>query len=364
MPQAQNKKKDANPAKTVLMARFSALGDVAMTIPAIYSACRTNPSVRFVMVTRPAMTSIFIDAPDNLIVIGADVKEKYAGIRGIATLCRELMADYAPDVFIDLHNVLRTRLMSVFLGMKGIRTSRLVKPRSARRALTRRHNKVMLPLPSQLVRYHEAFTGGGINIADKFSGLFGGRAMAPASLFAAITGPKPTGQRWIGIAPFAAHQGKIYPPEMMEEVVALIDAKAKDDDIRVFLFGGGEKECAILDDWASKYKSTTTLAGKKYGFPAELALINHVDVMVAMDSGNMHLAAITSAPTVSIWGATHPYCGFTGWHQSEDNTIQLALDCRPCSVFGNKPCHRGDHLCMRAIKPRLIFEKINQYLSK
>lgn len=364
MPPAQNKTATAGGVKTVLMARFSALGDIAMTIPVVYSACRTHPSVRFVMVTRPSMTSIFMAAPANLTVVGADVKEQYAGIRGIAALCRELIAEYAPDIFIDLHNVLRTRLMSIFLGSKGIRTSRIVKPRSARRALTRRHNKLMLPLPSQQIRYREAFEQGGIGITEQFDGLFGGKNAAPVSLFAAITPPKQHGERWVGIAPFAAHEGKIYPPEMMEEVVALINAKAEDDGIRIFLFGGGDKESAILEGWATKYKAATSLAGKKYGFPAELALINHLDVMVAMDSGNMHLAAITSAPTVSIWGATHPYCGFAGWRQSEDNTIQLPLDCRPCSVFGNKPCHRGDHLCMRAIKPRVIFEKINQYLSK
>ncbi len=81
-----------------------------------------------------------------------------------------------------------------------------------------------------------------------------------------------------------------------------------------------------------------------------------------MDSANMHLAALAGTPTVSVWGATHPYCGFRGWRQKEELTVQLPMDCRPCSVFGNKPCLRGDYLCLAAIKPELILNKVKNYL--
>ncbi len=144
--------------RTVLLARFSALGDVAMTVPVVYSACRCYPDVRFVLLTRPSMTSIFVDAPSNLTVVGADVKTEYKGVGGIRRLAADMVADYSPDVFVDLHNVLRTRLLSVFLRMSGIRTARIYKPRAKRRALTRKHNKVMLPLVSQRARYREAFS--------------------------------------------------------------------------------------------------------------------------------------------------------------------------------------------------------------
>ena len=60
---------------SVLLARFSAYGDVAMTVPVVYSACRCYPDVRFVLVTRPSMRAIFVNAPANLTVVGADVKQ-------------------------------------------------------------------------------------------------------------------------------------------------------------------------------------------------------------------------------------------------------------------------------------------------
>jgi ADP-heptose:LPS heptosyltransferase len=77
-----------------------------------------------------------------------------------------------------------------------------------------------------------------------------------------------------------------------------------------------------------------------------------------MDSANMHIAALYNVPVVSIWGATHPYAGFYGWGIDLENSIQLPLACRPCSVFGNIPCYRGDHACMEHITPSMIIDKI------
>ena len=85
--------------------------------------------------------------------------------------------------------------------------------------------------------------------------------------------------------------------------------------------------------------------------------------MLSMDSGNMHLAVLAGTPVVSIWGATHPFAGFLGYGMTEDNVLQVNdLDCRPCSVFGNKSCLRGDYACLRRITPTMVIEKISAML--
>lgn len=94
------------------------------------------------------------------------------------------------------------------------------------------------------------------------------------------------------------------------------------------------------------------------GIRAELALLSHCNVMLSMDSANMHLASLVGLRTVSVWGATHPYAGFMGWNQQMHDAVQLDMVCRPCSVFGNKPCARGDYHCLNGIPPSLIIEKI------
>jgi ADP-heptose:LPS heptosyltransferase len=77
-----------------------------------------------------------------------------------------------------------------------------------------------------------------------------------------------------------------------------------------------------------------------------------------MDSSNLHLAALAGVPTVSIWGATHPDIGFAPYGESKNNTIiqinTSDLPCRPCAVFGDKPCYRGDHACMKNITPEQV----------
>lgn len=342
---------------TVLVARFSALGDVAMTVPVLYSVARCNPDVRFVMVTRPAMTEIFVNPPENLTVVGVDLKDDYTGPRGIWRLFRELHAEYRFDAFADLHDVLRTRLLRAVCRLHGVPVQRVNKCRAQRRRLTRRVAKSTTPLVSMRSRYREVFYKLGLPVTNRFSGLYPGRCQAPAALFAEVMArSRQYGEQWIGIAPFAAHQGKIYPPEQMERVLALLSADGSRR--KIFLFGGGSRETEILERWAATYPDTVCLAGRRLGFKAELALMNHLDMMVCMDSGNMHLAALAGTRVISIWGATHSACGFTPWRQSGDDRIQLPLPCRPCSVFGQKPCLRGDYHCLSGIRPEIIYQHI------
>lgn len=341
---------------SVLMARFSAIGDVAMTVPVIYSACRCYPDVSFTLVTRPAMTGIFVNAPANLTVVGADIKNDYTGVGGMRRLVADLDRTGHFDTFVDLHDVLRTRLMGIFCRLRGMRVARINKGRGSKRALTRRRNKVMLPLISQRARYRETFYRAGLPLTERFEGLYDGHSKADPAIFSQITAPKASGETWIGIAPFAAHAGKIYPPQQMYRVA---ESLASRDATRLLLIGGAGTEQETLESWAAALgDKAVSLAGKRYGFSVELALFNHLDVMVTMDSANMHLAALTSTPVVSIWGATHPYCGFKGWRQNDNDTIQLPMTCRPCSVFGNKPCHRGDYLCLSAIKHETIVARV------
>ncbi|MDE6495168.1 MAG: glycosyl transferase family 1, partial [Duncaniella sp.] len=119
----------------------------------------------------------------------------------------------------------------------------------------------------------------------------------------------------------------------------------------------------IFAGWAARYPGVISLADKRHGFPVELSLLSHLDVMVSMDSANMHLASIVGVPVISVWGATHPYCGFKGWKQQDTDTVQLTMTCRPCSVFGDKPCYRGDYHCLNGISPQTIIDKITARIN-
>ena len=136
---------------------------------------------------------------------------------------------------------------------------------------------------------------------------------------------------------------------------------SKDEQTTIFLFGGRGYEQAILEEWAFQYPRVKSVAGR-YSLDKELMLISQLDLLLCMDSANMHFASLAGTRVVSIWGATHPYAGFYGYGQKPEDAIQAKLDCRPCSIYGQKPCLHGDWACLKQIKPEQITEKINAIL--
>lgn len=341
-------------ARRLLVTRFSALGDVAMTVPAIYSLCRRHPDTLVVLVTKRSVAGLFVNAPASLAVVGVDLGE-YRGVRGLWRLARELHHTWQIDAYADLHDVLRTKVLRLYFATHGVPTAVIDKGRALKSRLTRSRGKELAPLPTSHSRYADTFRRLGLQCEPEadFVSLYDTRP-ADASLYAGVLPVRRDGVRRIGIAPFAAHRGKIYPPEQMRRVIELL----VEDKVEVFLFGAGAEEAAVLDAWADELPGVYSLASLHLGWSAELSLMASLDVMLTMDSGNMHLAALTGTRVISIWGATHPYCGFRGWRQTDADTIQLALTCRPCSVYGNKPCARGDYRCLAAITPAVIASRL------
>ncbi len=348
--------------RNLLVTRFSALGDVAMTVPVLYSVCESNPQIRFVMLTKAgAATAIFLNPPSNLEVVGVDLK-KYDGPSGLYRLYRELRKRYDIDAYADLHDVLRTKVLRLLFRLGGATVCKIHKGRRGRRALTRRRNKIMLPLPTSRARYREVFWRIGLNREDTFDSLFTASSPASPQLYAAATPPRAEGETWVAIAPFARHAGKIYPLHLMRQVVEEIAARR---GWKIFLLGAGDKEREILQEWHRiSPANIVNMAALNLGIEVELHLLSHCNVLISMDSANMHLASLVGTRVVSVWGATHPYCGFMGWRQKKGDAVQLDMTCRPCSIFGNKPCVRGDMHCMYGIQPAYIISKLDHALSR
>lgn len=348
-------------AATVLITRFSALGDVAMSIPVVYDICRAYPEYRFVMVTKNTVAGVFVNPPPNLTVEGIDFR-LYKGMWGLFRLFRFLRHTYGYTEFVDLHDVTRTKVIRILSRLTGIRVSHINKKRRERRRLIRRSQGVPLPeLESSFTRYREAFNRIGLNAPVRFTTLFDDRPVNPAEL-TDVTGSsvRPKTEHWIAVAPFAAHNGKIYPEHLMREVISELSSRPA---TRLFVFGAGESEKAAIHRMTEGLSGVISMADLRIGLGRELKLLSLMDVAITMDSGNMHLAAIAGVKVVSIWGQTHPCCGFSAWRQDPSNAIGADLSCRPCSVFGNKPCAFGDYRCMSAVTPRQIINRIDQIMK-
>jgi ADP-heptose:LPS heptosyltransferase len=330
------------------------MGDVAMTVPVIKNVLEQNPALQITVVSNSFLEPLF-EGIERCQFHPAYLKGQHKGIVGMFRLFRALKNLAYFDAVVDLHSVLRSHLLSTFFKLKGVAIAKLDKGRTEKKALTRRDQKVFVTLTSMHERYASVFREIGFPVLLDHARPIHFKKQIPIALQAVFSSEK----KVIGVAPFAQYEEKMYPIEKMKKVVGQLTAA----NYTVLLFGGGELESAILQQWEQEIFSAFSVAGK-HSFKDELAIISNLDQMVSMDSANMHLASLFNVPVVSIWGATHPYAGFNGWGQPDKSIVQLDLACRPCSVFGNKPCYRGDHACMHWIGEELIVEKITQkYLA-
>ena len=341
-------KSDA-PLRNVLVIRLSALGDVAMTIPALYPVCKANPGTRFVMLTKKWPASMFHDRPGNLMVIGIDVKTEYKGVAGLMRLAKQLRHDYDIDAVADLHNVLRSRVIGLCMKLHGIPVVRLDKQRARRKALIT--HKTAEPVTPTIERYRNVFSQLGLQAPANFTRLYDGKPL-PAS---PIVPDKKPGQRWIAVSPFSAHEGKVYPLELMRQVVASL---SEHENYQVFLMGGGKEEKIALRKMVGKNKRVISMAEIKHGFIDEFALLGKCDLMLTMDSANMHLASLMGVKALTIWGATAPSCGFLGYGQDAADDLQLDMDCRPCSIYGERSCRYGDYRCLNNIPAEEVVKRV------
>ena len=323
-----------------------------MTVPVIQSVAESYPDIRFTVLSNVRFAPFFEHMPGNVSFWGVDLKKDYHGFGAMFKLFRQLRKRHF-DAVADLHGVLRTTALSFFYRLCFVKVRKIDKDRRSRKRITRQKNKDLTPRLTSFDRYRIVLEKLGFRFELKFRSIFGeGRGdLSSISYIGAKDCP------WIGIAPFAAHKGKIYPLYLMEEVVAQLDSAGV---CRQFVFAYG-RELTQVKEWADKYRSVEMI-DTRLGMAGELILMSHMDVMLAMDSSNMHLASLTGTPVVSVWGATHPAAGFMGWGQNPDDCIQLDLPCRPCSIYGKKECIYGDFRCLTGIDPDIVFAKVKKYL--
>lgn len=340
--------------KKILITRFSAIGDVAMTIPVLYSFALSNPDADITFVSQPFLKNLLINAPDNISFQPIDTRGAEKSIAGVLRFFFKLRKQKF-DYVLDLHDVLRSKVLRTAFRFSGTKVFYIDKGRAEKKALTAKDNKSFLQLKTSFERYQDVFRKAGFHFDLTFTSLF--QTIKPdLSVITSHFGIKQG--KWIGIAPFAKHAGKIYPLDKMEKVVASLSER---ENTTLFLFGGGKEELNLFNEWSEKYQGIKVV-GKLLKLDQELVLMSQLDAMISMDSANMHFASLVGTPVLSIWGATHPYAGFMGYNQSYERAVQLDMPCRPCSVFGNKPCFRGDYACLNNISPDLVIEKLDNII--
>jgi heptosyltransferase II len=205
--------------------------------------------------------------------------------------------------------------------------------------------------------YYRLLDGGG-----------GDAAAAPARLFISPdlrrraldllkeAGIEPEERLLAGFHPRASYgPAKCWPPENFARLARLLAEKRK----AVILLFGTEKERELLEEIAAGAgEGTVNLAGRT-DLETLAALISLCRVLVANDSGPLHLAAALGVPVVGLYGSTDPQA--TGPRGEKTRVIYKGVDCSPCLL---RVCPK-DFSCMTKIKPQEVLAAVEElWLAK
>ena len=360
----------------IILLRFSAMGDVALLLPVVIALSRSYPDAHITVVTRPRLT-VFFDGLPNVSTIGADVETAYKGIIGLWRLFR-IIKNHTPynidknkdnnkdkinvayrKIIIDLHDNLRSNILRRFFQLAATPTYVFDKGRAEKKQILNRTRSLAPPLPHTTERYAAACAEAGFAVQLPTGNLFDllGNSLTKTNAL--------SGKIKIGFAPFAKHDTKKLP---FATVLAVVAAWLEKQPETVFyFFGAGAQETELMRSAQAVFPTQIIVVQDVCdGLQPELALMAQLDAMIAMDSLNLHLAALSNVSTVSVWGATHTAFGFGAYGAQPHRAVEVSvaeLGCRPCAVFGDKPCHRGDTACMQRLDAKDIIQSLQVILT-
>lgn len=330
----------------LLVVRTSALGDVAMLPHALRALREAYPELRITVATPPRLQPLF--AGLDVEFLDVEPRGPHRSLRSMWRLAAEARSR-GVDAVADVHDVLRSQALSLSMRLHGVPVARIRKGRAEKRRFIRCGGRGMEPLRPTVLRYCDVFRSLGFELDDP----------RPAERVRRVHSFGEKQGTWIGFAPFSAHAGKTYPEAQSRELVRLLSARYD----RVFIHSGGGREADFAEELEGLYPNVTSLYGR-VRLTGELDLISDLDCLVSMDSLAMHLGALVGTPVVSVWGATHPGLGFLGYGCPPEGIVQAELPCRPCSVFGKKPCRYGDYRCLKALAPERIVACVERLIGR
>ena len=330
------------------------MGDVALTIPALKGMREQYPEVELTLLTRAAFKPFF-SSVSGLDLFFPDLKKRHKGFYGLIRLFIDIKRQSEINYLIDLNYVFSSKLLRLLFRISGTPNAIIDKGRHEKRLLISGKKKVQLK--HSVERYCDVFAKVGYPVTPSKENW-----IVPSPELISKTNIL-SGTRSglnIGVAPYAKHKLKMWPEQNM---IRLLDLIAKNYKCRFWLFGGNE-DSGRLFALQCRIAGSTSLVGK-LSLNDELVFMSKLDMMISMDSSNMHMAALVGTKVISIWGSTDPLGGFAAWMQPENLSIRIPVDeltCRPCTIYGKGDCKRLDFACMTWLTPEMVYKKIDKLI--
>lgn len=336
--------------KIAVVLRFSAMGDVILLLPSLLQVLSENPDLEIIVVSNSAFSSFFT-GHSRLRFKGVSFRDTYKGFWGTLRLAASILSLH-PSLVIDQHQSIRSTICRWYAAIYGIPTAVIRKDKWTKIGATRRFWKTKKTFTPLIERYADTWRRVGLLSAVSLD--TNKTFIQPAEHVEYPILRKNVGEKWIAIAPFSQHKGKNWPIHYFAELMEKIRESAPESTL--FLVGGRAEE-VLWKDVLPRSSRVHSLAS--HSFEVQFAYFKQFDVLICLDSSNLHLANMMQVPTLSIWGATHPSLGYAPFSSAENKIVQdNSLGCRPCSTYGKTRCHRGDFACLYQISPNQVWEEL------
>jgi ADP-heptose:LPS heptosyltransferase len=310
----------------ILVIRFSSIGDIVLTFHALRCLKEKHPNAEVHFLTKSTYKELLLASTfhDKTFFFEGDLKQTKSEI---------LKENYSH--IIDLHNNLRTRLLTV--GIRGVQLKRLVKLNWKKWLLTRlKKNK--LPNKHVVDRYIDAFTDLDVKSDHKNTAFF-----VPNTFEIELNRYDLRKKSFLAIAMGAQYKTKKFPVSSLIKVLESYDLPI------VLLGGDAENEDGQKIQAAFPQKKMYNLCGE-LSLLASASILSQAKTVLTNDTGLMHIAAMFDVPIVSIWGNTVPAFGMSPYRPGNEKSVKIhevvGLNCRPCSKIGYQECPKGHFKCM------------------
>ncbi len=329
----------------ILVLRYSSLGDVALTNPVLDGLLAAFPKARIFYATKKEYLPAIQNHPalERILTLeGSGFFELWGHIRAIRSL--------NPDMILDLHDSLRTRIISSFTrkakflvyDKEALRLRLLVKKLTHQPSVhtIQKYLKVLEPLgvkPHLKIQFKVFDSKKDQSFLREFLER---RKISPSQLV-------------IGLGPGARWKTKQWMPERYAELAS----RLVEDYRCTLLWFGSREETRLIQSIQGKMRGSflergVCLAGE-YGLEKSIALLGRCDLFIGNDSGLTHLASGRGSRVVVIYGSTTTSLGFEPW--GPHSVVEVSsLTCRPCDVHGKNSCPLGHFKCMRDLTVDLV----------
>ena len=320
-----------------------------MTVPVISVLRKKYPNTKITILTTVFFSELFNQIPNINFLFFENKHKNILGLFSITVEITRLKVDY----IIDLHNVLRTKIIKALinpLNLFKIPFFKIDKGRAEKKRIINGTGRKKLKSMHQ--RYADVFSSLEMTLDLKQFKPY--KKLEIRNKNYSFLNSK----KMIGIAPFAKHSCKEYS---MENILKIINSIS--DKFCVILFGAPGDEQSRLEKVAQQKDNVYSIAGKVV-LSEQMTIMSNLDLMVSMDSANGHIASLFGINVISIWGATHPCLGYAAFGQSEQNSITPSLEKYPripVSIYGAK-CPNEYIDSINDIKVEEVIKRIKQVI--